>query len=106
TINLISDINFLKRKVDSTFAIKLPDKKVFFYKYSVQTKTVFDFGAMSEREFAVLKLLARGLSSRQIADMLFISPNTVDTHRRNLLEMTSCVDSTALVVYCRMLGII
>jgi len=106
TINLISDINFLKRKEDSTFAIKLPDKKVFFYKYSVQTKTVFDFGAISEREFAVLKLLARGLSSRQIADMLFISPNTVDTHRRNLLEMTNCVDTTALIVYCRLLGII
>ncbi len=105
SINLFSDITYLKKKEDGTLAIKMPDGKVLFYKFNDYSKTVTDFGSFSEREITLLQLLARGLSSVQIADLLFISPHTVDTHRRNMLEMTNCVNTTALIVYCRMLGI-
>lgn len=104
-MNICSDITYLKKKDDVTFAIKMPAGNVNFYKFNVYNKTVSDFGPLSNREISILKLLSCGLSSRQIADILFISPNTVDTHRRNMLEMTNCVNTTALIVYCRMLGI-
>jgi DNA-binding NarL/FixJ family response regulator len=38
------------------------------------------------RERDVLERIARGLTNRQIAEELFISPNTVETHRRHILE--------------------
>jgi DNA-binding CsgD family transcriptional regulator len=104
-MNICSDITYFKKKDDVSLAIKMPDGIVNFYKFNVYTKTVSDFGFLSIREISILQLLSRCLSSRQIADILFISPNTVDTHRRNMLEMTNCVDTTALIVYCRMLGI-
>ncbi|MDR6194577.1 LuxR C-terminal-related transcriptional regulator [Siphonobacter sp. SORGH_AS_0500] len=39
---------------------------------------------LSEREKDVISLLSLGLDSQAIADRLFISKNTVDTHRRNI----------------------
>jgi DNA-binding CsgD family transcriptional regulator len=41
------------------------------------------------REFEIIKLIASGKNSGEIADELFISLNTVNTHRRNILEKTS-----------------
>lgn len=41
---------------------------------------------ISLREKQVLELIAQGKSSKQIAEKLFISPLTVDTHRKNMLE--------------------
>ncbi len=39
---------------------------------------------LSAREKDIIHLLALGLDSQSIADQLFISKNTVDTHRRNI----------------------
>jgi DNA-binding NarL/FixJ family response regulator len=43
-------------------------------------------GLLSEREVEVLKCLARGQTTAQIANVLFISENTVKTHIRHILE--------------------
>jgi DNA-binding CsgD family transcriptional regulator len=43
---------------------------------------------LSTRESEVLKHVLDGKTSAEIADMLFISVNTVHTHRRNILKKT------------------
>ena len=43
---------------------------------------------VSDREMEILRHLATGRSSREIGRLLFISPHTVDTHRRRLLKKT------------------
>jgi DNA-binding CsgD family transcriptional regulator len=52
---------------------------------------------ISPREKEVLRLVAAGYSSKQIAADLAISENTVETHRRHLLEKFKVNNSTALV---------
>ena len=52
---------------------------------------------ISAREKDVLRLVAAGHSSKQIAAELSISENTVETHRRHLLEKFKVNNSTALV---------
>lgn len=47
------------------------------------------FGKLSVREVEVLKLMALGLSSSEIADQLFIALATVETHRRNIRKKLS-----------------
>jgi DNA-binding CsgD family transcriptional regulator len=42
--------------------------------------------AFSGRELEIIRLIEKGMSSKQIADKLFISVHTVNTHRRNILQ--------------------
>jgi hypothetical protein len=39
----------------------------------------------SRREFEIIEMLEKGHSNEQVAEQLFLSPNTVKTHRRNIL---------------------
>jgi DNA-binding CsgD family transcriptional regulator len=55
------------------------------------------YGRISPREKQVLRLVAAGCSSKQIAAELAISENTVETHRRHLLEKFKVNNSMALV---------
>lgn len=59
---------------------------------------------MSSQEKKLLSLLSQGKESKAIAAELNLSTHTVDTHRRNLLQKTNCVDTTALVTYARTAG--
>ena len=45
-----------------------------------------NFEVLSDRELDVLRRMAEGLKNGQIADLLFISPNTVQAHRRNIFR--------------------
>lgn len=52
---------------------------------------------VSEREIEIIKLIALGLSNKQIADKLCLSLHTVNTHRKNILQKLK-VNNTAGVV--------
>ena len=52
---------------------------------------------LSEREQLVLKAIASGKTSQQIATELYISKHTVDTHRRKMIQKTEVQNTTALV---------
>lgn len=52
---------------------------------------------LTKREREILQLVCAGLSTKQIADQLFISINTVETHRRHLLEKLGVKNSMELV---------
>ena len=58
-----------------------------------------DTEVLSEREMDVLLGICRGLSTQEIADELFLSKRTVDTHRANILEKTGSKNTASLVVY-------
>ncbi len=54
---------------------------------------------LSEREREVLKMLADGKNAKEIAYELSISKNTVDVHRRHIMEKTGCTSMAGLVRY-------
>ena len=54
---------------------------------------------LSERETDVLLGICQGLSTQEIADKLFLSKRTVDSHRANILEKTGSNNTASLVVY-------
>jgi Response regulator containing a CheY-like receiver domain and an HTH DNA-binding domain len=54
---------------------------------------------LTEREKGVLKLLITGLSNKEVADRLIISPHTVITHRKNIVEKTGIRSLAGLAVY-------
>jgi len=52
---------------------------------------------LSAREQEILHLVADGLTTAQIAEKLYTSPRTVETHRQNILEKTGTKNTAALV---------
>ena len=61
---------------------------------------------VSEREKEVIVKLAEGLNSQEIAEQLFISKNTVDTHRKNLLHKTGTKNVAELIGWAARYGLI
>lgn len=60
----------------------------------------------SQREREVLELLARGKSSREIAEQLFITERTVESHRKNMIEKGEVKNTVELIAYASALGLI
>lgn len=54
---------------------------------------------LSKREKEILNLIARGLTSKQIANELFIAKTTVDTHRKNMLRKLDLNGTNELIKY-------
>lgn len=54
---------------------------------------------LTRREREILALVVKGLTNQQIADQLFISPRTVDTHRTNIMQKLDIHDLANLVRY-------
>lgn len=54
---------------------------------------------LTEREIEVVKMLSLGLSKKEIADKLFISPRTIDAHRSNIMEKLELKSTVDLVKY-------
>lgn len=52
---------------------------------------------LTSREKEILSFIAEGLSSKQIAARLFISENTVNNHRKNMLAKTGARSSAEMV---------
>jgi DNA-binding CsgD family transcriptional regulator len=61
---------------------------------------------LTTREREILQLIARGLISKQIADKLYISVNTVNTHRQRILEKLQAENSVEAIKYAERLGLI
>lgn len=60
-----------------------------FYDRQVQTTNGKNEKAktlLSQRELEILRLIAKGMTSHQIATQLFIGKTTVDTHRKNMIR--------------------
>jgi len=51
----------------------------------------------SDREFEIIKLIAHSLSTEQIAEKLFLSPYTVNTHRGNILQKSGKANISELI---------
>ncbi|MCI0708056.1 MAG: response regulator transcription factor [Ignavibacteriae bacterium] len=54
---------------------------------------------LTKREKEILALVAEGMTNQQIADKLFISPRTVDTHRTNIMQKLGIHDVVLLARY-------
>jgi len=54
---------------------------------------------ISERELEVIKLIAEGYTNNEIAEKLFLSPHTINTHRKNIMAKLGVNNTAAIVMY-------
>ena len=53
----------------------------------------------AQREIEILKLAVVGLSNKEIADKLFISMKTVDSHKNNIMQKLKLKNTAEMVLY-------
>jgi two-component system, NarL family, invasion response regulator UvrY len=61
---------------------------------------------LTTRETEILKLIAHGHSTQVIADSLFLSPHTVQTHRKSIIKKLNIKSPTEFVIYAMDLGLL
>jgi DNA-binding NarL/FixJ family response regulator len=77
------------------------------YVVEVRRRGVEDsYDLLSIREKEILQLLASGKSNREIADLLFISVSTVETHRNNVFQKLHLHNLAELILYAVRKGLI
>ena len=79
--------------------------KQFFVKENGYTSTDTN-KELSLREIEVLQLIVKGITNKEIADKLYISLNTVQTHRKNITTKLGIKTVSGLTFYAIMNGII
>ena len=61
---------------------------------------------MTRRELEILELIAQGMSNQEIADKLFVSPNTVKTHASRVFEKLGAKRRTQAVQLGKEFGLL
>ena len=75
------------------------EKFISSYLKSEKEKKMKQDIPLSEREMEVLQHMSQGLSNKQIADELYISIRTVETHKHNLMKKLNIYSTAELVIY-------
>ena len=84
----------------------LSEKIVEGYLKSRNGAVLDPYDTLTTREREVLYLVAGGLSNAEIADKLFVSPRTVETHRANLMRKLNLHNHAELIRYAIRRGIL
>jgi two-component system, NarL family, nitrate/nitrite response regulator NarL len=79
--------NFFSKEVEETLNQQI----------NLQTNTE---ARLSLREIEIIELIAKEFSNAQIAETLFISERTVETHRKNIFRKTNTKSVLGLIKYC------
>jgi len=69
-------------------------------------KTHSPWETLTKRERGILKLIAEGYKNKEIADYLYISQKTVETHRANLMRKLDLHNTAALVAFAMEKGLV
>jgi DNA-binding NarL/FixJ family response regulator len=77
------------------------------YLRQLNQKGIVDrYQSLSEREREVFQLIAEGHSNKETAELLNVSPSTVDTHRTHILQKLDLHSTAELVLYAVRRGVI
>ncbi|HLJ82370.1 MAG TPA: response regulator transcription factor, partial [Ktedonobacterales bacterium] len=111
----------LKEAADTDLisAIRVVSSGRFYLSPSAQSMMVSDYlqrvhtgeerdsyATLTDREREILKLVAEGYTNNQIAERLFISPKTVDTHRTHIMDKLNLHSRAELVKYAMRRGLL
>ncbi len=84
------------RYISSDLSVKILEQSM---KPELEERWPGEEKGLSKREVEVLTLVAEGLTNAEIADKLFTSRRTIETHRQNIMEKTKAKNTPNLIKY-------
>jgi len=105
-VELVNAIEVVERG-EIFVSSSIPRRVVDEYREMVRKgKRIDEFSKLTNREREILKLISEGYTSKQIAEMLFLSVKTVDNHRANIMNKLDIHDTAGLVRYAIRIGLV
>jgi len=92
-----------ERYICSELAIRMLERQIQSSDIRLPEHSEFDF---TKRELEILTLVSEGYTNQEIADRLYTSKRTVEGHRQSLIEKTGVRNSSALIRYALINGLI
>lgn len=92
------DVSFISTERPSYYAVKTNS--------SLEFKELHLKEQFTNREREIIFYLSQGMSFIQIAQILFLSPHTITTHKKNILSKSGCRNTPELITKCIREGII
>lgn len=107
--NVWLDLSIMDLSPDQDLSVPFRSRLMNFktgelFEYHPDLKPKPDHIQLSTREREVLRLIATGMVSKQIADKLFISVNTVNTHRQHIIEKLNVSNTAEAIRYASEVG--
>ncbi|MFD2999299.1 LuxR C-terminal-related transcriptional regulator [Pontibacter toksunensis] len=106
TLGIHTDISHLKQEGAPLLSFIGLNGEPSYIDITVEKVQFPAHSLLSARERDVLLLLVQGYNSEEIGDKLFISKNTVQTHRKNMLHKTGCRSTPALISFAVKSGVV
>ena len=102
-IHINTDISWFKKMKHGNHYYVGDDLSYFRYPDDdlLMTGNIF-----SDREFEIIMLVHQGFESKQIAEKLFLSKHTINTHRKNILNKAGKTNIADLIYYLEELGLL
>lgn len=72
---------------------------IFEKHYSKSNSEACEPTELTKREVEIVKLITEGLSTKEIADQLFLSHHTIYTHKKNVMKKLQIKSSSELILY-------
>lgn len=108
-LGIHTDVSYLKMPVDHKISFIGYNRPSFFALSTDEefTPEEYDYqNLFTPREKEILRHIAKGKSFGEIAQILNLSPHTINTKKNNILRKTDCKNTTELIPRCVRLGII
>ena len=108
-MSIHTDITHLNPTIDHKISFISNERPSF---YSLETGDAFELvknnfkTIFTKREKEIIKKLSQGNDFNEIAKLLFVSPHTINTHKRNILKKSGCKNTAELITKCIREGII
>lgn len=102
SVAICSVISDIKSSDEVTYKLEGPNSHIF-YEILEELIDIHSRPELTDREIEIIRLLAKGNSSKEIANELFISHNTVTTHRKNMMNKLEAANVVDLVLKSRVL---
>ena len=92
--------------MDASESIDTQEQVIRLYKEMIRTRNHLLIQKLTEREIEIIKMIAAGDCYREIAKKLNIQPDTVNKHRKNILDKLDLKNIASLVYFANNTGLI
>lgn len=97
---LLKDAHICSKVLDVIKSKEVVVSSEFTYKATCESLNI------SEREIEIIKLIAEGCINKEIADRLFLSNHTINTHRKNIMQKLGINNTSGIVLFAVKEGIV